>query len=267
MFKLILTNGKEDLDITFKVRNTPIARKWFRELSNNYPLFETDRFTNWGEHNLVDQLKSVIRIINDYDKTLKIEIPTNIKQADLNYLHKFFEELRGEKNSRTLWYDNAPDNIKTTLNKLNVYIHQLESEIRTKNHPSLTVTFKERPNIELAKNDLKHFDFRWSRGTVYIEYPHVGKTVLDVFKDKDHVTKAVRPQTHYSADFTVKFGPTVPYWFYILRKMYINVWLYFQDFKFTNYNIGMIPVADIITPINIDYLKKFNKVKQVICIN
>jgi len=60
MFNLILTNGKEDTSIPFKVRNTSIAKKWYKELLKNYKLYEIDRFTNWGTHNLIDELNDCI---------------------------------------------------------------------------------------------------------------------------------------------------------------------------------------------------------------
>lgn len=265
MFSLVLTNGTEDLVLNFKIKRTVIAQKWFKELKENYPLYETDRFTNWGSNNLIDELNKHIDIVNKYDNIIDKKVDINIKQKDLNYLHKFFEDLRGEITEETPWYKASPKKVKSSVQRINVLIHQLEEEIRTKNHPTVTVTFKDRPRHVLTKQDIKHFTYRWVSGTVYIEYPHVGKPILDVFKDKDELVEAVRPQTHYSADFTVKFGPTVPYALYLLRKLAISVWLPFQKFKFENPNIGMIPVADIITDISHDELKRYNRVKEVIC--
>jgi len=72
---------------------------------------------------------------------------------------------------------------------------------------------------------MKHFTFRWTSGTVYINYCQVGKTILDIFKDNDTIADGIRPQQFYSADFMVKFGPTTFYPIYLLRKMYINLWL------------------------------------------
>ena len=117
--------------------------------------------------------------------------------------------------------------------------------------------------IELSDKDIKHFTFRWISGTVYINYCHVGKTVLDVFKDHDKIAKAVRPQTHYSADFMIKFGPSVPYLLYCLKKILITIWLKFQPFKFKNPNLGMIPVADLVGTFDYAKLKDFKKVKGV----
>lgn len=266
MFKLILTNGVEDSEVLFKVRDTEIARKWYSELCKNYDLYETDRFTNWGNGNLVGEINKHIRIVNRYDKIINKELSLNPTQSDLNYLHKFFEDLRGDINEGTDWFNQAPKRIRQSVERFNVLIHQLEANTRTKNHPTIVVTFKNRPKFDLTENDLKYFTYRWTKGTVYINYCQVGKTILDVFKDKDNIATAVRPQKYYSADFMVKFGPTIPYSIYIIRKMYIHFWLMFQKFNFKHLNLGMIPVADLISDNDIEDLKKFNLVKGVICL-
>lgn len=268
MFNLILTNDEKDLKLSFKIRDTPIAEKWFSELSKNYELYETDRFTNWGTHNLIPELNQCIFDINQYDNIIDRYIlydNPNI-QKDLNYLHKFFEELRGEVNQGTKWFNNAPLEIQERVKKFNILIHKLEAELRTSNHPTVVVTFRNRPVINLNDDDLKHFTFRWTSGTVYINYCQVGKTVLDIFKDKDNIANGVRPQQYYSADFMIKFGPTTKYPVYLLKKMYLSQWIKRQSFKFKNPNLGMIPVADIIHDIDRTYLKQFNKIKGVECL-
>ena len=265
MFNIVLTDGYTDIVLAFKVRNTPVAKKWFSELSKEYPLYETDRFTNWGDKNLIKDLKIQLDIIKNYDERIKATISDSITQSELNRLHKYFEDLRGEVTQGTPWYNAAPKKIQDALVKFNVLIHELEANLRTSNHPTMVVTFKERPIIELSPYDLEHFTFRWTSGTVYINYCHVGKTVLDVFKDRDSIAEAVRPQTHYSADFMVKFGPTTPYIKYLIKKIMIMCWLPFQKFKFKNSNIGMIPVADHVGNFNIDNVRRFNKVKRIVC--
>ena len=266
MFKLILSNGIEDCEIFFKVRNTDIAKKWYLELCKNYKLHEIDRFSNWGDQKLIDQLNEHIKIINRYDKVIDKELSLSPTQSELNYLHKFFEDLRGEVLTGTEWFNRAPLYVKNSIEKFNALIHQLEANIRTKNHPTIVVTFKDRPIFNLSENDLKHFTYRWVKGTAYINYCQIGKTILDVFKDKDTLAEGIRPQQYYSADFMVKFGPTTLYPVYLIRKIFIRVWLVFQKFKFKNLNLGMIPVADIVSNIEVKNLKKFNHVKGVICL-
>lgn len=268
MFNLILTNGKEDVSIPFIVRDTDIASKWFDELKQHYALFETDRFTNWGTHNLIPELNQCITKLKHYGVSIDCYInsaSTDI-QSDLNYLHKFFEDLRGDVVEGTKWFNAAPKDIQECVEQFNILIHKLEAELRTKNHPTVVVTFKDKPIVALTESDMKHFTFRWTHGTVYINYCQVGKTVLDVFKDNDSIAEGVRPQEFYSADFMVKFGPTIPYWQYVLRKIYIKVWIKCQSFKFKNLNLGMIPVADLHNNVNMSHLKSFNRVKGVECV-
>lgn len=265
MFNLILTDGSKDIILPFKIRNTSIAKKWYKELRKQYPLYETDRFTNWGNKNILTDLNKHICTINEYDYIADV-LPINVTQNELNKYHKTFEDLRGNVEKGTDWFNNAPDNIKHSVQQFNILIHKLEAELRTKKHPTVVVTFKDRPLLDLEQHDLKYFTYRWTSGTVYINYCQVGKTVLDVFKDKDTITEGIRPQKYYSADFMVKFGPTTPYVHYLLRKLYINAWLKLQPFKFKHPNIGMIPVGDIIGDFKKEELIKFNRVKEVECI-
>jgi virulence-associated protein VapD len=190
MFKLILTNGIDDCEIIFKVRNTTIAKKWFSELCKDYELFETERFTNWNETDLVTKLNSLIHKVNEYDKIIDKELSQNPKQQELNYLHRYFEDLRGDVVHGTDWWNNAPEYVKDSVEQFNILIHQLEANIRTKNHPTVVVTFKNRPILDLETEDLKYFTYKWTKGTVYINYCQVGKTVLDVFKDKASIIDA-----------------------------------------------------------------------------
>lgn len=253
----------------FKVRDTEIATKWFAELSNNYPLFETDRFDNWGQDKqyYIDILNEQIRIINAYVPVIDMQVSSKTNQQDLNYLHKFFEDLRGEVDAGTEWFNNAPKNVQDAVTTFNIVIHQLESTLRTNNaQPTLVVTFKDRPRYELTEDDMKHFTYCWTSGTVYVNYCQVGKTVLDAFTNRDDITQAIRPQTHYSADFMIKFGPSTNKVFYWLRSLVINMWLKYKRFNFKHLNIGMIPVADLVTVIDKKTLVQFNKVEGVKCI-
>lgn len=267
MFKLILTNGTDDFSLTFKLRDTDIAQKWFLELCKSYELYEVDRFSNWNNNNIIDELNSVIDKINCYEYIIDRKINNSSTQDDLNYLHKFFEDYRGELTEKTKWYETCPQHVKESISRFNVLIHILESNIRTKNkHPTVVVTFKDAKRIKLSSEDIKNFTYRWTTGTVYINYCLVGKTVLDAHKDKDNITEAIRPQTHYSADFMVKFGPTTNIFVYFVKSILLKIYTIRKKLKIKNMNLGMIPVADIVETIDLNHLLKYNKVKQVLCI-
>lgn len=266
MFKIIFTNGYSDSELLFKIQDTEVAKKWFDELSMNYHIFENDRFANWSNTSSIEDLNQLIDSINSYQYVIDKKLSVNFNQDDLNYLHAFFENLRGEVEQKTDWFILAPTNIQSSLEQFNILIHQLEADLRTTNHPTCVVTFKDRPSLELSPQDSKHFTFRWVTGTVYINYCHVGKTILDIFKDKDYLAKSIRPQTHYSADFMIKFGPTTPLFLYFFKKILVSVWLKFQPFKFKNPNIGMIPVATLVGTFDLEKMKHYKKVKQIICL-
>ncbi len=268
-FKIVLTNDDEDLNLIFNVRDNDTANKWYQELCKNYELYEIDRFSDWGEgySEIILDLNRQIDIINNYDNVIDFKIKEIPDQEELNRLHKFFENLRGEVCQMTPWYAQSPEIVKTALIRLNVLIHQLESSLRTKNkHPTLVVTFKNAPRIDLSENDYKKFTFKWTSGTVYINYCQVGKTILDVFKDKDEVTEGIRPQVYYSADFMIKFGPSTNLFVYAVKNLMLKFWISRQGFKFENLSLGMIPVADLETKISKQNLMKFKKVKTVECI-
>jgi hypothetical protein len=264
IFRLVLTNNEKDYDLHFAVRNTDIAQKWYAELSKNYELYETDRLSNWGNVGLLEKINHHIDVVNSYEKIIDKKVDRTITQSDLNYLHKFFETLRGEIDKKTDWFIKAPEVVQNSVESFNILIHQLESDIRTKDkYPTAVVTFNNRPRLKLTQEDMKHFTYKWQKGTVYINYCQTGKTVLDAFKDKDNIAE-VRPQTHYSADFMVRFGPSTNPIVYAIRQMLIEMWLRKKNYKFKNLNIGMIPVADIITNFNKQELLRYNKVKSVI---
>jgi hypothetical protein len=268
-FKIVLTNDSEELNLNFNVKNTDIANKWYQELCKNYELYETNRFSDWGEDysEIILNLNQQINIINNYDNVIDFKINEILNQKELNRLHKFFENLRGEVCQITPWYAKSPETVKTALIKLNVLIHQLESSLRTKNkHPTLVVTFKNAPRIDLSDDDYKNFTFKWTSGTVYINYCQVGKTILDVFKDRDEITEGIRPQVYYSADFMIKFGPSTNLFIYIIKKLMLKFWIFRNNFKFKNLSLGMIPVAELETKISRTELVKFKKVKTVECI-
>lgn len=268
MFSVTLTNGVKDKELLFKIRDTEIAKKWAKEIAAEYDLYETDRFTNWGTKDIVCELNACIKTINKYDKIIDRLVTTDNKknmQQNLNYLHKFFEDLRGEVDKGTDWYNKAPKEIQSAVDQFNILIHELEHDLRTQNHPTIVVTFQQRPRYELTNADKKHFTFKWCKGAVYINYCHVGKPVLDMFKDKDTIAEGIRPQTHYSADFMIKFGASIPLPIYLLRKAMLNRWVKQQTWfsSLAELNLGMIPVADCVTKYDTSELKQYTRVKQV----
>lgn len=270
-FELVLGNGQNTVSLFFNIFETDIAQLWANEISKNYSLYEDDRFTQWPGSVKDDvyyksNLKYHINIINSYDQIIELE---NYNQQEfLNILHKHFEDLRGHVDYSTVWYDHAPSNVQQSVDKLNILIHEYENYLNEKEksvlNPTIVTTFKDRPKYNLKDEHYKYFTHCWKFGTVYINYCEVGKPLLDVFKDQDeHVGKdAVRPQSTYSADFMIKFGPSVPEEF--AKEKEKRFWQWFETKNITidrsRAALGMIPVAEIKENINIDNLKGFDRV-------
>jgi hypothetical protein len=269
MYKLVitLTNGREDKNLVFNIHNSNIAARWAKEIQNNYPLYEKNRFQGWpNSYKDLDyykqELLKQVDIINGY-LPRTIYGFENLESQDLfNYLHKFFENLRGEADDGTEFYKAVPLHIKTAIDLFNVLIHECEHYIRSPASPTIVVTFNNRPRFKLLTEDYSLFTPKWKFGEVYINYCEVGKPLLDVFKDKDaHVGEDnIRPQSYYSADFMIKFGTAVPEALYKKKLALFNTWYAQQDYNFENLSLGMIPVASLESG---EAYSKFTEVKSV----
>ena len=277
MFKIKLGNETGNTtELRFKTFRTKIAKKWIEEISNNYPLHETDRFTNWPGSKKKDiyykvHLLKHITIINKYDPIIINGVPANITQDYFNFLHKHFEDLRGHVDYATKWYKEAPEKVKHSVDRLNVLIHEYENYLDEQNqnykNPTIVGTFRDRPKFKLEEHDYKHFTHQWKFGTVYINYCEVGKPLLDVFKDKDHHVgaDAIRPQSTWSADFMIKFGVDVPADYATTKEKMFWEWANTQNLNINpKYAaLGMIPVAHLALPVDINYISKFDRIISV----
>jgi hypothetical protein len=248
-FIVTITNGIDNKDLTFNVYETSIAHRWAAEVAKGYELFENDRFQGWPGSNkdltyYINELHKQVNVVNTY-KPGSIIFDQLLSQDTLNYLHKFFEDLRGPLETGTEFYNQAPLHVKEAINMFNVLIHETEHLIRNSDVPTIVGTFHTRPRIPFEDKDYEHFTFHWKYGEVYINYCEVGKTLLDVFKDRDQYVGRdnVRPQQFYSADFMIKFGIQLPQSYYEQRLREFSDWYSTQGFKFRHLSLGMIPVA------------------------
>lgn len=252
MKKFVLTVGKTlTKDIVFDLLDTDISYRWAAEIDKNYQLFETNRFKGWPNNGknleyFYKNLQKQINIVNNY-RPNTINFQEEFNQDTLNYLHKFFEELRGHAIDGTVFFNNAPEDVKNAIIKFNVLIHECEHFIRDKDNPTIVGTYKNRPRYDLEKNDYKLFTFQWKFGYVYINYCEVGKPLLDVFKDNDSIIGKdnIRPLKYYSADFMIKFGIDTPLDIYENRLKQFYKWLENQNHNFDELSLGLIPVAKL----------------------
>jgi len=240
MSKFILS--LENIELEFDLLETSIARRWAKEIEANYPLFETERFKGWDNKNV----NFYNQEINKQLQTLGKDPYTIKSQEDLNNLHKIFECLRGPVEEESDYYKNSDQVIKSSINNLNILIHECEHVLRygTRN-PELVCTYQNRPRYKLQEQDYDLFTAKWKFGTVYINYCEVGKPLIDVYKDQDTIvgTDNVRPLEYYSADFVIKFGPSISDEEYAKSTENFQNWLSKQTYSFQHLSLGLIPVA------------------------
>jgi len=216
IFHLYLLNEKTGFShkIDIEPTNNILGQSWtalLKEaiLSKNCWLVETDRIyhlnNEWSPENTIIKMNECIDIVNSYDKIIDYKLDLNPDQEVMNYLHTFFEHLRGKDEDPPEWYINSPRHIKDAITLFNVLIHRYESFIRKKPVSKITVSYKNRPTREMTFEEKKSFYPRVKAGDVYLKYCHKGKDLLDVFKDQDeHVSdENILPQHKISSDFNI----------------------------------------------------------------
>lgn len=261
-FYICISDCTQQYTLPFNIYKNSISQKWAREIAKGYNLYERNRFKSWKieprkEEKIISCINKQIDKINKFFKGyIDVYMDKGTSQETLNYLHKCFELVRGDINKGTHDFINAPDDVKSAIENPNIHIHEYEDFLSSKpspifpDHPfaSIVGTFNDRPRYRLSEEDYDHFIFSWKFGEVYINYCEVGKPVLDVFKDNDHLVgkKNIKPLHYYSADFMIKFGPDIPKKFVDQRRTGINEWLKEQDISYSKYlSIGLIPVAKL----------------------
>jgi hypothetical protein len=284
--KVTLANTDSNYDLVFDLTDTSIANRWLLEIENNYPLFEDWRFTGWPDSQwdadrYLQEINNCVSVVNAYQPGT---IPTADITTDLNYLHKFFETLRGGTITPSDWYASAPQHVQDAVLNFNVYIHNYEKLLHSKHlSPTITCTFK-CPRVKLTADDYEHFTYDWQFGTIYINYCEVGKHLLELFIDNDDIVgdHNIKPLEYYSADFKLKFFTDRPRNEFAIFDQRVKQWTvdnsdFFKQLGITNLALGFIPVAKLNLKLSnlenltqleiINKLKDFVKVKCVTAIN
>ena len=206
------TNSIHNIDI--EPVNNILGQSWaalLKEaiLSKNCWLVETDRIYHlndeWSPENTIIKMNECIDIVNSYDNIINYKLDLNPDQEAMNYLHTFFEQLRGKDEDPPEWYINSPREVKDAVTLFNVLIHRYEGFIAKKHTSKITVSYKNRPTREMTLEEKKAFYPRVKAGDIYLKYCHKGKDLLDVFKDEDeHVgDENILPQHKISSDFNI----------------------------------------------------------------
>lgn len=248
-------NQHDPLEIKYRLRDTPIARKWTERVlaaqQQGYSIDNPSRFYGFGT--LQEQVQHALDSINHTVDQLNQWIPINYRlqsvddQDTLNQLHHVFETEHGLLDQK----DTDPD-YKQALCNLNLLVHRCESVARGA-RPRHVITYFGLPKTQvLVPEDYQYFDTKVNFGTVYINYVEIGKTLFDLMMDNDAYIKpeAFQPFCHYSADFVVRFWNDDNDDLYThLENYYSKHHDFFESIGYTWENlsrsIGSIPVADI----------------------
>ena len=180
--------------------------------SKNCWLVETDRIyhlnDSWSKENILSRMQKCVDIVNIYDNIIDADLNGEVNQDMMNYLHTFFEKLRGKDEDPPKWYLDAPRQVKDAVSEFNVLIHRYEAYDSMNNHAKITVGYKHRPTREMTLEEKKCFNLDLQPGEVYLKYCHKGKDLLDVFKDQDeHIgDENILPQHKISSDFNINFS-------------------------------------------------------------
>ena len=146
-----------------------------------------------------------------------------LKHETCNELHRYFEDLQGQAWNLSPYYRAADNKTKYAIRQLNNLCHEIEgwvSAIRKKHiepewaRPSQITTFLHAPRYKLQDDDFEFFKHnRYDRelGGVYLHWSQVGKTLYEVFRDKDEAVGdgGINHQRYYSGEFDIEWGQTI----------------------------------------------------------
>ena len=248
-------NLKDDLMVKYRLRDTPIAKKWTQRVllaqQHGYSIDDPGRFYGFGslEQQTESALKDINSTIDHINRWYSIDYRLQLvhDQDTLNRLHHVFEIEHGLLDSKDFDSD-----YKKHLCNLNLQVHRCESVARGAN-PRHVITYFGLPKTEtLDDNDYEYFEPTITFGTVYINYAEIGKTLFDLAMDNDSYIEpaAFQPFCHYSADFVVRFWNNKNCNLHDQLYQYYNQHQeFFESLGYTWSNlsrsIGSIPVADL----------------------
>jgi hypothetical protein len=213
---MILTIDLLDLQLQFRVLDTPIADLWLERMSlrEQWPLDDPTRFYGFNslekdQQIALSKIQECIAGINAWQPLVSREVATVDDQDTLNYLHNIFEQWHGllDQQSQHPEYGPIPDSVREYLAHLNVSVHRCESTARG-NRARFVCTWFGMPKTEKLPADLmqQYGTVNPKFGSVCLNYAEIGKTLEDLTQDRDNYISddAFRPFSHFSADFNVR---------------------------------------------------------------
>jgi len=233
------------LTVHIDVEDNSLSRKWLASLNHiilsglhlekNYCWLGWTESTRTAEY-LCTQINRSIQAINastlDYriqdffSPGTVIQTDLNINHAQMNQLHRYFEDLQGTAGAMSHHYEQADDVTRWHIRQLNLLCHELESLVLSMRkaktapewrRPSQLMCWLQAPRYELDEQDLELFGIETINrklGGVYVGVNKaVGKHHWEVFQDEGRdsrigelVTTSLRAQTQAAGDFDIEWA-------------------------------------------------------------
>ena len=221
-------------DIEFTVLDNILAKRYAHFLSDN--LHQSKEFYFMGD-NVNEILSEIDKIVYMYGKE-----PTR----NMNKLHDYFAD-----------HEDEPE-----MSRLNNLIHYYELALN--NFPPRWGYMSGTSTMELFSDDYKHFTLLREPGTLYINYPHVGKHFAEIAYSRDYDIQPHQyiPQDICRPSFHIWLGDQVT-----VEMLNININLLIDmahdklksrlnlpDIDDPAMRIGYIPFAKLKDDININEL-------------
>jgi len=227
------------------IADNSLSRKWLTALNdivqNSLHLEKNYCWLGWTEsartaEYLCTQINRSINAINASTLDYRIQdffSPGTVIQADLdvnhaqmNQLHRYFEDLQGTAGAMSPHYTAADDHTRWHIRQLNLLCHELESLVLSMRkavqapewrRPSQLMCWLNAPRFELEEQDLELFGIdtiNRKLGGVYVGVNKaVGKHHWEVFQDEGRdsrigelVTTSLRTQTQAAGDFDIEWA-------------------------------------------------------------
>ena len=233
------------LTVYIDVADNSLSRKWLASLNGiiqmGLHLEKNYCWLGWAEGTrnaefLCTQINRSIMASNSSSLDYRIQdffTPSNVIQQDLdidhaqmNQLHRYFEDLQGTAGAMSAHYTAADDVTRWHIRQLNLLCHELESLVLSMRkavqapewrRPSQLMCWLNAPRYELDAEDLELFGIdtiNRKLGGVYVGVNKaVGKHHWEVFQDEGRdsrigelVTTGLRTQTQAAGDFDIEWA-------------------------------------------------------------
>jgi len=270
-------NPTDSITLEFALRDNPVVERWIERVCTaqaQYPIDDPARFYGFGNeqeqiNNALIGINKCIEMVNSHQRIINRVLLDIRDQDTLNYLHNIFEVYHGlldQQNSE--YWSTAPPTARRALADLNIWVHRCETAGRGAEPRHVVTWFGLPKDRTLDIVDYSYFVDTWEPGTVFLNYAEIGKTIMDLAEDNDQyiAPEAFQPFRHYSADFVVRFfgqnqvqanrKHAIMLAYYQKHRELFGEW----QWCYTN---GSLPLADLVTPVDLNVLSKYQSVKTV----